>query len=279
MQKWKLSGSGLVAAVVVGAIGFMLGPLRFGWTPTIVSAIVLTVLFVYDRTARRTLSESVAYAAVCGFLVVTALMYPLYVFVPEMTASPGDAFSSKPWLPVAWVVATIAVLAVDRMRANTRPVTVSLVSQPAPIAFSAAPVVTETVAAPPRPAPVTPEPERLAPVEAPAPEPIISAPPIAAPVVPPQPARSVAAPAVAVKPVPAPKGRPATIYLNLVGSGIACLRAVKAEYLGQDFYRIVEAIPAGEQWEFQTGQIVRCRKRTLSSGKAMVAVEEAPRAS
>jgi hypothetical protein len=57
------------------------------------------------------------------------------------------------------------------------------------------------------------------------------------------------------------------------------LRAVKAEHLGRDFYRITEPTPPDEKWEFSTGQIVRCQKKTLSSGKAMVAVEEAPRAS
>ena len=48
--------------------------------------------------------------------------------------------------------------------------------------------------------------------------------------------------------------------------------------MGKDFYRIVEQVPEGEAWEFQPGQIVRCQKKNLSSGKALVAIEEAPRA-
>jgi hypothetical protein len=56
------------------------------------------------------------------------------------------------------------------------------------------------------------------------------------------------------------------------------LRAVRAEHLGRDYYRIIEPMPESEQWEYSTGQVVVCRKKNLSSGKALVAVEEAPRA-
>ncbi len=72
-------------------------------------------------------------------------------------------------------------------------------------------------------------------------------------------------------------GKETTIYLNLLGEGIACLRAVKAEHMGRDFYKIAEPTPEGETWEYQAGQVVRCEKKKLSSGKALVAVEEAPR--
>lgn len=275
MGKWQLSGSALIAAVVIAAVAFVAGPLRGGWAPTIVSGIVLIAVFVFDRGPTRTTGQSLAYAAVCGFLVVTALIYPLYLFLPQMTASPADMVSSKPYLPIAWAVAAAIILAVDRMRANTRPITVTLASpepvQPA-VNTRPAPVVL------PAPVPVAPAPEPAAAVHRDAaPEPAaipVSRPAPVVPAPPPIPAR-----AQVVSPVPAPKGKPATIYLNLVGSGISCLRAVKAEHLGQDFFKIVEQVPSGEAWEFQTGQIVRCRKRTLSSGKALVAYEEAPRAS
>jgi hypothetical protein len=78
--------------------------------------------------------------------------------------------------------------------------------------------------------------------------------------------------------LPVGAGKPATIYLNLMGEGLACLRPVQAEHMGKDYYRIVETVPEGEAWEFQPGQIVRCQKKNLSSGKALVAIEEAPRA-
>jgi hypothetical protein len=33
-------------------------------------------------------------------------------------------------------------------------------------------------------------------------------------------------------------------------------------------------MPDGEEWRFMPGQVVRCKKEKLSTGKAMVAVEE-----
>lgn len=80
-------------------------------------------------------------------------------------------------------------------------------------------------------------------------------------------------------PIPTGSGKPTLIYLNLVGEGLAVLRSVQAEHLRKDFYLITEPMPPGENWEFKPGQVVRCQKRNLSSGKALVAVEEAPRAS
>ncbi|HXR76770.1 MAG TPA: hypothetical protein VN737_12395 [Bryobacteraceae bacterium] len=90
--------------------------------------------------------------------------------------------------------------------------------------------------------------------------------PITAPVQPPSPA-----------PVPAPAAytpQEATIYVALVGEGISCLRSVKAEHLSRDIYRIIDEMPEGEMWKYQPGQVVRCKKQTLSSGKVLVAVEE-----
>ena len=57
------------------------------------------------------------------------------------------------------------------------------------------------------------------------------------------------------------------------------MRTVRAEHVGRDFYKIVEEMPQGETWEFLPGQVVRVTKRKLSTGKGLVAVEEAPRAS
>lgn len=68
------------------------------------------------------------------------------------------------------------------------------------------------------------------------------------------------------------------IYVTLVGEGLNVLRAVRAEHLGRDYYKIVEPMPDGETWQFGPGQVVRAKKKNLSSGKAMVATEEAPRA-
>jgi hypothetical protein len=79
-------------------------------------------------------------------------------------------------------------------------------------------------------------------------------------------------------PIPTGQGKEVSIYINLLGEGMNVLRAVRAEHLGRDFYIIVEEMPTGETWEYGPGQVVRCKKKNLSSGKGLVAFEEAPRA-
>jgi hypothetical protein len=39
---------------------------------------------------------------------------------------------------------------------------------------------------------------------------------------------------------------------------------VAAEHVGGDAYRIVEETPEGEEWQFKTGTVVRCRMQNLS---------------
>ncbi len=131
------------------------------------------------------------------------------------------------------------------------------------------------------------------PVATPAPSPVPQAPPMAAPqpayAPPPQPAYAAPPPQPVYAPppptpppppqvAPAAPGKEAMIYVTLVGEGLNVLRAVRAENLGRDYYRIVEEMPEGETWQYGPGQVVRCKKRNLSSGKAMVAFEEAQRA-
>lgn len=260
MRNWELSAVGLIAAVVLVAVAFMVGPQHAAWTPTIVAGIVLLVMFTYDRAPQRSFAQSLAYAAACGFLLLAFAIYPVYQLVAGAGSPPADALIAKPWLPAIWLAGSVIFLAIDRFRLGSKPIVLEMRVPQIETPLAATPIV-ESV-----PAYATSQPA-----------------PTSTPVGVPEPAVSVAAPPprpVEAKPLQVPtKGTPATIYLNLVGTGIACLRSVKAEHLGRDFYRITEAIPQGEAWEFQTGQIVRCRKKMLSSGKAMVAYEEAPRAS
>ena len=81
-------------------------------------------------------------------------------------------------------------------------------------------------------------------------------------------------------PVPIiPRGGPEVmIYVSLLGEGLNVMRTVRSEHLGRDYYRIIDTMPEGENWQFQPGQVVRCKKQNLSTGKAMVAFEEAQRA-
>lgn len=159
-----------------------------------------------------------------------------------------------------------------------------LVRPSSPNSLFAQPGFTPAPPPPPTPArpavvqqPTVPPP---APSQPSAPQPAYSSPPTVYEATPPPPqpeAPPPPAPPNAV-PIPVGVGKPATIYLNLIGEGMTVLRSVQAEHLGKDYYRIVEPMPAGETWEFTPGQVVRCQKKNLSSGKALVAVEEAPRA-
>jgi hypothetical protein len=84
---------------------------------------------------------------------------------------------------------------------------------------------------------------------------------------------------MAAAPVPAAhSGKEVSIYVTMLGEGMNVLRTVRAEHLGRDFYIITEPMPADENWEYTTGQVVRCKKKNLSNGKGLVAFEEAPRA-
>ena len=151
---------------------------------------------------------------------------------------------------------------------------------PPPVTVAATPVFVPPAASrPPAPAAPAPSPAAAAPIPtAPAPAPVeeeVSAPPPAAPVLPTL-TVPVSPPPAAIE---APAGKQTEIFVNLVGEGLNVLRRVRAEHMGRDFYRIVDEMPAGETWQFQAGQIVRCKKTKLSSGKGLVAFEEAPRAS
>jgi hypothetical protein len=67
-----------------------------------------------------------------------------------------------------------------------------------------------------------------------------------------------------------------TIYLYLCGEGTDVWRPVKAERIENDIYRIVSLneAPEDEQWQFDTGDIVRCEFRVFSGGESrIVAVE------
>jgi hypothetical protein len=66
------------------------------------------------------------------------------------------------------------------------------------------------------------------------------------------------------------------IYVRLL-NGNAAWRLVLGERVGRNLCRLHGRVPAGEVWEFQPGQIVRCEVRTDRFGctlaKAVEAVE------
>ncbi len=56
------------------------------------------------------------------------------------------------------------------------------------------------------------------------------------------------------------------IYIALLEEGVAYWRPVKAKHQRDDVYLIVD-FNQDEVWEFQTGESVRCRMKTFSSGQ------------
>lgn len=66
----------------------------------------------------------------------------------------------------------------------------------------------------------------------------------------------------------------ATICVRRLDESAAGWRPVQAEQVGDGLYRIIEAMPAGEHWEFFPGETVRCRRRPIMAGaEALVAYE------
>jgi hypothetical protein len=63
----------------------------------------------------------------------------------------------------------------------------------------------------------------------------------------------------------------------LLDEGTAVWRPVEASHEGGDRYRIlgVNVDPENERWEFQPGDVVRCRETTFSGGSSgLVAFEK-----
>ena len=227
---------------------------------------LLVALFAYDQRGARTAAQSLAFAFVCGLALLVACLYPLNGLLAGMV---GANF-----LPVGiWLIGTFMFFLIDRSRMGSRqyagaggypqatgatPTTI-FSTVPPPVAAQQA----FTAAPSPAPVPVYQAPRAVEPQ----PEPVYPSAP--APTPPP-----VAIPA----PPPVLSGKEVSIYVNMLGEGMNVLRAVPAEHLGRDFYMIVGEMPADESWEYVPGQVVRCKKKSLSNGKGLVAFEEAPRA-
>ena len=70
---------------------------------------------------------------------------------------------------------------------------------------------------------------------------------------------------------------PTTIYVQLLDEKVDVWRPVQATHEGEDRYRILSENAAAddEHWEFGTGTVVRCARKQLADGAALVAVERA----
>ena len=307
MLKSQIDPAALLAAVIAAALALMLLPGTFAWLASIGGLSLVFILLAYDRDGYRSVFQSLAFAGVFALCVTLAVA----IIFRLIAASNGEAqvngqFATQ-WLPALWACVTVVFWPIDRARMTARVqyggdlVSTPLASGPiitprfnAPVPVTAAPSATfvhpERVSDFTAPAPPPPEAfpqQRPTPTAAYNPPPPLSyeATPASQPAAAPQPAppAPVARPQPAPPPPPPPvavpmRGKETMIYVTLIGEGMNFLRSVRAEHLGRDFYRIIDTVPDGETWEYGPGQVVKCKKKNLSSGKAMVAVEEAPRA-
>ncbi len=270
MPKLQMDSGALINAVLAGALALMLLPGPFIWLASIGGLILLLVLFAYDQDGYRSIFQSLVFAAVCGFclMLASAIFFKLRAGGAITVSDPQIAGQ---WLPLTCAFGTVLFWAIDRARMSGRETVVPQASRRTSMhrtLISEVPAPATQAPYPPTPAPPPAEPLREEPV---VPQPV--APETAAP----QPV-----PAESRRPAPMPiipvVGKEASIYVTLVGEGLNVMRSVRAEHLGRDFYKIVEPMPEGETWEYQPGQVVRVKKKNLSTGKGLVAIEEAPRA-
>lgn len=66
------------------------------------------------------------------------------------------------------------------------------------------------------------------------------------------------------------------IYVALLGEGTEVWRPVEAEQIGPVAYRLAGPVPEGETWEFQPGDVVRCKEKLFFEGvSGLVAIARA----
>ena len=248
MSKSRIDAVGLIAAMIAAGVGLMLTTGALGWAGNLDALVLLVILFGYDREGQRSMMESLAFAAVTGFcFAVAALNVPRWLAL-------GGAIATY-WIPLTWVCATAVIWIIDRSRMSSRDgLRTEYRREPRPasrgIFDGAVPEVSARQAETARDG--TPELVEYssADLQREGPQ----------------------APEQTRRPL-----KEVGVYVNLVGEGLNLMRSVKAEHVGRNYYRITESMPEGETWEYRPGQIVRCEKRKLSTGKGLVAVEEARR--
>ncbi len=285
-MKSQIDSATLLLAALAGALALtqISGPLA--WMSSIGGLIVLLALLSHDQEGGRTVFQSLVFAAVCGFntAIAAGAVYQLLASHGEVHLENGQWATE--YLPLTCALATGIFWAIDVMRMNARkagPIRVpralgdtGLFPGSVPqFAAPPAPVAQPAYWAPePQPAPVDSAPPPPVPVrarESPTATSLFTV-PQSAPPSEPQPLHP------GPEPIISRSGKEVMIYVSLLGEGLNVMRTVRAEPLGRDYYRIIEDVPEGETWQFQPGQVVRCKKKNLSTGKAMVAMEEAPRA-
>ncbi len=271
MTKPLIEPSVLALTLLAAVASLTLVPAGYTWMASIAGLILLFTIFSFDDDSYRTILQSLSFASVCAFCLSVAAIIP-YQYVYGLP-TPREPQLVNRWMPLTCAFAILLFWVIDRARMSgrvTRPragaAAVGSMFSPAPTAEATTPIMPAPVASlPVTPPPVAPPPAMPSPImttvrtDSGAPHLIRSETPVPFP----------------AAPTPAPKL--AEIYVRLTGEGLNLMRSVQAEPLGRDYYRITDTMPETETWEFTPGMVVRCKKQNLSTGKAMVATEEAQR--
>jgi hypothetical protein len=312
MSEFRIGPTALINTVIAVVLPLLFSSTPFGWFSTAGGITLLLILLSYDQGTRRSPFQSFSFSAVCALSLTFAAgvvvqrfaagrELPIWLVVVWAavtilgTAIDRSRMAQRPVLQQGVEVAISPVQqAAPAQAAPAQPAPIqpapARTAQPAPARTARTSGIGLGLSDPPAWAQhareQTPLFETSAFAAQPvAPEPLedtLERPAIAysQPTVPaaespraPTPGPSPAPP-VAPPPPPPSQGPTTDIYVHLMNQGITMLRSVKAEHLGRDIYRIVDSMPADEEWKYQPGQIVRCRKQKLSGGKAMVAYEE-----
>ena len=256
MNKSPVDATALAAAAIAVAAGALLLSTPFAFLGSVAGLVLLILLLSYDEEGYRSIVQSLAYAGVCALCLALAAVIP-YQYVYGMP-TPHEPQLVNKWLPLTWVFGWLLFSVIDRARMSGR-TTANVLPGAATLGSVLSP----------------PPAVRATPVQ-PASSPVIDVPP---PGQPPTPhlvrdETPISAPA----PPPPPAPVLTEIYVHITGESLNMMRTVQAEHVGRDYYRIVDTMPENEMWQFTPGMVVRCRKQNLSTGKALVAFEEAKRA-
>jgi hypothetical protein len=298
MAKTQIDSATLLLAVLVGGLALLLLPGPLVWMGSIGGLILLFVLFSFDQEGYRTPVQSLAFAGVCGFSTAIALAAVYHFLADNGEVHLADGRWQSVYVPLTAVFGTAIFWAIDLMRMSARkaaPIQVpralgEMTPLASPPSYQSSYQPASYAPPPPQPMPVRhsfvpPAPVEPAPVQTPpappAPEPVqlaeLSTATSLFSIPPPPPPGEPAPLHSGPQPIISQSGKEVEIYVSLLGEGLNLMRTVRAEPLGHDYYRILEEMPEGETWQFGPGQVVKCKKKSLSTGKAMVAVEEAPR--
>src|SRR5437763_12431709 len=118
MSKNEVDSTVLLLAVIAGAAALLLIPSGQAWLCGAAGLILLLTLFSYDVEGARSVFQSIAFAAVCGFSLAIALV-PAAPTLFSL-AGPADPQLGGKWLPILWVAGTVLFFVIDRARMNGR---------------------------------------------------------------------------------------------------------------------------------------------------------------